>query len=79
MTKSIGSLVHMTNDPWRHPYKAINVLCEDGKRRTVYLNKAPDTYFSWGGRCKIKGVSTRGWVTSEDGDYTFHRIVGSEG
>lgn len=47
------------------PYKA-TAICEDGKIRMVYLNEAPDTFFSHPGRCKIKGKSVRGFVTGKD-------------
>ena len=50
-------------NPWNHPYKAANVLCGDGKRRTVRLNQEADSWFSWPGRCTIKGKTIRGYVT----------------
>lgn len=56
---------------WHHPYKAVNVLCQDGKRRTVRLNLEADTYFSWSGRCNIKGKTVRGYVTGIETDGQF--------
>lgn len=53
---------------WNHPYKAVNVLCFDGVRRVVRLNIQPDTYFSWPGRCTIKGKTVRGYVTGIETD-----------
>lgn len=47
-----------------HPSKAVNVLCFDGKRRTVRLGIDADTAFSWPGRTSIKNKTIRGFVTS---------------
>ena len=55
---------YVTNgNPWGHPYKVKDALCFDGKRRTVRLNIQADTYFSWPGRCTIKGETVRGYIT----------------
>lgn len=51
-------------NPWQHPHKAINVLCVDGKRRTVHLDQQADTFFSWPGRCSINGKTVTGYITS---------------
>lgn len=51
-------------NPWHHPHKAINVLCADGKRRTVRLNQRSDTFFSWPGRTTIRGKTVTGFITS---------------
>ena len=58
----LGEMV-TTGAPWHHPYKAVNVRCFDGKRRTVRLNQQADTFFSWPGRCTINGKTVRGYVT----------------
>jgi hypothetical protein len=53
---------------WGHPHKATNVLCADGKRRTIRLNQSADTFFSWPGRTSIGGKSVRGYVTGIETD-----------
>lgn len=49
---------------WHHPHKAVDVLCADGKRRTVRLNQCADTLFSWPGRCTINGKTVTGFITT---------------
>jgi len=56
---------------WQHPVAIRKALCPDGVRRTIRLNQQADTYFSWPGRTTIKGRSVRGFVTTENDDYTF--------
>ena len=55
---------------WQHPIAVEKALCPDGKRRKVILNQDGET-----GRCKINGVSTKGFMsiagTNEDIDYKF--------
>lgn len=53
---------------WGHPHKAVNVLCPDGRRRTVRLNQAADSFFSWPGRASINGRTVRGYVTGIETD-----------
>lgn len=62
------------DNAWYHPTKAINVLCEDGKRRVVRLNQQADTWFSWSGRCTIYGKTQRGYVTSIESDDGKHDL-----
>ena len=65
--------------PWFHPYKVVNCLCFDGKRRTVRLNLQPSTYFSWDGRSTIKGRTMKGFVCfTEDGVDLEFRIFTKE-
>lgn len=52
-----------TGGMWEHPVKILHALCPDGKRRTVRLNQAPDTYFSWSGRATINGKTVTGFTT----------------
>ena len=66
----LGQYVDNGN-PWHHPHKAINVLCFDGKRRTVRLNLQADSFFSWPGRASIKGKTVSGYITgyeTKDGE-----------
>lgn len=51
---------------WQHPYKAVDVLCFDGKRRTVRLNLEASTWFCWPGRCTIGKKTVRGYVSSHE-------------
>ena len=39
--------------------------------RTVYIRGEADTYFSIPAACAVRGVTVRGFVTSQDGDYVF--------
>lgn len=67
-----GAFLHETaggakwygNGAWQHPWYVLNCLCEDGKRRTIRLNQAADTFFSWPGRASIGGKTVRGYVTT---------------
>ena len=58
--------------PWQIPYKATNVLCSDGKRRTVKLHAEADTFFSIPGRVTVRGKTVTGhvWVDNE-GEHRF--------
>lgn len=50
--------------PWQIPYKATNVLCSDGKRRTIRLHSEPDTFFSIPGKTQVKGKTVTGFILS---------------
>lgn len=63
-----GELLHF--GPWQLPYKAINVMCDDGIRRTCKTASEPDTFFSLPASCQVKGKTVTGFVmsyTTEDG------------
>ncbi len=64
-----GRILH--RGPWQIPYKAINVLCVDGVRRTVRLHGEPDTFFSVPGSVQVRGKTVSGFVTSDNGDLKF--------
>lgn len=40
--------------------------------RTVYIQGDPDTFFSLPAACKVRGQKITGFVTCEDGEWTFH-------
>lgn len=63
MKEELGRFVDSGN-LWKHPHTAVNVLCYDGKRRTVRLNREPDGAFSWSGRASFQGKTVKGFVTS---------------
>jgi hypothetical protein len=52
-----------TRGMWGIAYKATDVLCVDGKRRTVRITAHPDTYFSIPGSVSVKGKTVSGFVT----------------
>jgi hypothetical protein len=54
----------MGDRAWRHPQVVRGALCPDGKRRSVTLGQAADTYFSWPGRASINGRTVSGFVTT---------------
>lgn len=54
----------VTYGMWQIPYKAVNVLCPDGKRRTCKLANSPDTYYSIPASVGYKGKTVSGYVTS---------------
>lgn len=56
------------NGHWQHPWIVRNAICEDGRRRSVYLEGDADTYFSWPGRTKIQGTWIKGFVVNESPD-----------
>lgn len=83
LLRKLGPSEWWGNGHWHHPWIVRNVLCEDGKRRSVYLGSDADTYFSWPGRVKIKGKWAKGFVTtktysdsSEDCDTIFSQYTG---
>lgn len=62
---------------WQIAVRAVNVLCSDGKRRTVQLSGEPDTFFSIPGHVKVrkdgKSYTIVGFITSDsDGDIKFY-------
>jgi hypothetical protein len=62
--------VHM--GPWQKTVAMRNVLCEDGKERTIYTRDA-DTFFTVPGRTSAYGKTVTGFV-SYDSDierFTF--------
>ena len=54
----------VTYGMWQIPYKAVNVLCPDGKRRTCKLANSPDTYYSIRASVSYRGKTVSGYVTS---------------
>jgi len=63
--------------PWQQPFRATNVLCSDGKRRSAFRLRTPDTFFSMPASIKIKGKTVSGYLTkSSDGtDVEFHSYL----
>lgn len=45
--------------------------CEDGKARTVYIQREPDTLFSIPAAARIAGKYTKGFVMRDDDGYAF--------
>lgn len=65
-----GRILH--RGPWQIPYKAINVLCSDGRRRTARITADADTFFSIPASVQVKGKTVSGSISSDyDGDITF--------
>lgn len=57
---------------WQIPYKAINVLCSDGKRRTAKITSEFDTFYSIPASVQVKGKTVAGFIMSkDDGDIVF--------
>lgn len=54
----------VTYGMWQLPYKAVNVLCPDGKRRNCKLASQPDTYYSIRASVSYRGKTVTGYVTS---------------
>jgi hypothetical protein len=68
-----------TYGPWQIPYKACNVLCSDGKRRTARTAQSADTYFSLPARVSVRGKTVSGYITGckteGHADYEFHAVL----
>jgi hypothetical protein len=63
-----GEILHY--GPWQLPYKAINVMCDDGIRRTCKTGQEADTFFSLPASCQAYGKTIAGFImsyTAEDG------------
>jgi hypothetical protein len=54
--------------PWQIAYRATNVLCADGARRSARLTSEPDTYSSIPGSVQIRGRTVSGSVWSRETD-----------
>ena len=48
---------------WQIAYKAVNVLCEDGKQRNATITAQPDTMFSIPAIVQVRGKSVSGFIT----------------
>ena len=62
--------------PWQIAYKATDVLCSDGVRRTVNLSSEADTFFSIPGSVQVKGKTVSGFIhcynrSDGEGDFEF--------
>lgn len=53
---------------WQIPYKAVNVLCEDGVRRTARTAMQADTYFSLPARVSVRGKTVSGFLSYNEED-----------
>lgn len=53
--------------PWRIAVSTTNVLCSDGKRRTVRYVGEPDTFFTHPCRVSVKGKTVSGFVSYDYG------------
>jgi hypothetical protein len=51
-------------------------VCKDGHRRTAYITGEPETYFSIPARVNSGKRSVKGWLSCDDGLWTFHGEVG---
>lgn len=51
---------------------AVTAICPDGKIRKFRTAQSPDTFFSIPCRGNINGISIRGYVSHDDGEYHFH-------
>jgi hypothetical protein len=60
---------------WQIPYKAVNVLCSDGVRRTVNNLKPPDTFFSIPGQVQAHGKTLSGFIMSVGEDLIFSQYT----
>lgn len=64
---------YITNgNMWGHPHAA-RAKCDDGKIRTVRLNQAADTAFTWRGRASIKSKTITGYITSDKEGIKFNQ------
>lgn len=58
------------------PYKATNVLCSDGVRRTAYTAQEADTYFSLPARVRVRHngrqVTVSGFITAFENTEAEH-------
>lgn len=67
-----GHTIDVYLGPWQQLVCMKNVLCEDGRERTIYTREA-DTFFTVPGRTSAKGKTVTGFV-SYDSDierFTF--------
>ena len=53
---------------WQLPYKATNVLCVDGVRRTCRTASEADTFFSLPASVQVKGKTITGFIMSKEID-----------
>ena len=60
-----GKTVHVHIGPWHQLAAMRNVLCEDGKERTIYTRE-PDTFFTVPGRTSAYGKTVTGFVSYDD-------------
>ena len=51
---------------WGIPYKALNVLCPDGVRRTCDITGEADTYFTIPARTQAFGKTVHGFISSDN-------------
>ncbi len=57
---------------WQIPYKAINVLCSDGKRRNAKITQQPDTFFSIPASVQVRGKTVTGFLMdNSEGELCF--------
>ncbi len=59
---SDGITIRHSIGPWDVVRKYSNVLCEDGKTRTIVVGE-PDTFFSVPGRTQERGKTVTGFVS----------------
>lgn len=57
--------------PWQQAYKAVNVLCSDGVRRTADRLKEPDTMFSIPCQVQVSGKTVSGFLMVVGSDLVF--------
>lgn len=60
-----GHTIFVHLGPWQQIVAMRNVLCEDGKERTIYTREA-DTFFSAPGRTRALGHTVTGFVSVDD-------------
>jgi hypothetical protein len=61
-----------TRGPWGVIVRVRGVLCSDGKRRTAYNVREPDTFFSAPAPATVGGATVTGYITpAEDEDIEF--------
>lgn len=60
-----GRTVCVQWGPWSQTIKMKNVLCEDGRERTIHT-RDPDTFFTVPGRTWARGKTVTGFVSYDN-------------
>lgn len=48
---------------WQIPYKATDILCPDGKYRTVRITRDADTFSTLPAQCQVRGFTVTGFIS----------------
>jgi hypothetical protein len=61
--------------PWRIAYKATDVLCSDGKRRTARITGEADTFFTLPASVSVSGKTVSGFLMQEPFEHEDESVV----